>query len=125
MAYRRAVSLVVGFFVIASVASGCALAKQRRQVELAQRDLIGLSRDSLVACAGEPEHVEEVGDREIIYYVAENPESENHKRASTCVASFTLRRGYVEHLHYETLAGRLVAERESCMPIIETCMSVN
>lgn len=110
-------------FLCTSVGA-CALAFERRQVELAQRDLVGMSRDSLIECAGEPESVEVVGDRETLRYLSEHPETEIHKRASTCVASFTLRRGHVEHLHYETLAGRLVKQREACAPIIDDCMSV-
>jgi hypothetical protein len=125
MAFRKMVLSVFGLVIVASMVSGCAVAEMRRKAELAERDLIGLSRDALVDCAGEPAHVEQTGEREMLYYVAEDPEAENQTRASTCVASFTVRRGYVEHLHYETLAGRLVKERENCVPIIESCMSVN
>ena len=125
MAVHRFAYRVFAVVVVAVIVSGCAVSQMRRTAEVAQRDLIGLSRDSLLECAGAPAHVEQTGDRELIYYVAENPESTKHTRASTCVASFTLRRGYVENLHYETLAGRMVTERESCTPIVEPCMSVN
>lgn len=125
MAFRNTVLKVVGLVIVASLVSGCAVAEMRRKAEVAQRDLVGLSRDSLLECAGEPAHVESAGEREMFYYVAENPESSKHARASTCVASFTVRRGYVEHLHYETLAGRIVRERESCVSIVDPCLSIN
>jgi len=123
--FRKVLSVSFLAMFLCVTVGACALAQQRRKVELAQRDLIGMSRESLVECAGEPAYVEMLGDRETLRYVAENPESELHKRASTCIASFTLRRGFVEHLHYETLAGRMVKQRESCTPIIEECMSAS
>ena len=123
--YRNLVSVVLLASFVAGSVSGCALAMSRRSVELAQRDLIGIDRDTLIECAGEPAWAEQTGDREIISYISDNPESKIHKRASTCIARFALRRGVVEHLHYETLAGRLVPQRESCEPIIDDCMQVN
>lgn len=122
---RNLVSAVLVTGLVAVCVSGCAIAQQRHTVKLAERDLIGISRATLLDCAGVPARIVETGDRETISYIADNPESDSPKRAATCVANFTLRRGYVEHLHYETLAGRMVLEREACEPIVDDCMEMN
>ncbi len=115
-------AVLIAAFVSVSF-SACAVAQARRRVDIARLDLVGISRATLIDCAGNPDWAEERGERETVSYVIENPESEKHKRASTCVASFQLRRGYVEHLYYETLAGRMVDGREACLPIVDGCLS--
>jgi hypothetical protein len=125
LSYKK---LFTGLFV-ASFACGslsaCAIAKERRLTALAQRDLPGITRTALINCAGEPAWSELKGDTERLTYVSEHPDVDQNKRTTTCVANFMLRHGYVEQLHYETLAGRMVPKREACAPIISDCMLVN
>ena len=124
LSYKK---LVSGFFVAVFVCgslSACAVAKERRLTALAQRDLPGITRTALIDCAGEPAWSELNGDLERLTYVSEHPDVEQNRRTTTCVANFLLRHGYVEQLHYETLAGRMVPKREACAPIISACMLV-
>jgi hypothetical protein len=116
------VALIAAFTTVA--VGGCATAVKRRKVDVARQDLVGLTRTTLLECAGEPDWSEMVGERETLAYMIGNSESDKHKRATTCIANFQLRRGIVEHLYFETLAGRLVEEREGCLPIVDECLSV-
>jgi hypothetical protein len=108
----------VGFAVmIAVVVVGCGTAKRERVAHEARRDLVGLSRNALIECAGEPDLREMVGDREMLSYISD-PEIDPR---TTCVGTFVLRRDVVERLDFTSPAGRLPSKWERCAPIVENC----
>jgi len=84
----------------------------------ARQDLVGLSRHSLVKCAGVPVHESAVGQRQLLTYVSDDLEHP----VKTCVGTFVLRRNRVERLDFTTPAGRLPKQWGTCAVIVRDCM---
>jgi hypothetical protein len=117
-------------WVLALAAGGCAesRARQAHLAHQARRDLVGLSRGSVVQCAGEPREAHTEGAREYMTYVGEKPPAAsdpvNQTDSSICVATFVFRHDTVERLEYSTLAGRLVRQIENCYDIVDDCLTL-
>jgi hypothetical protein len=127
---RRGGFLTLAIFVtwgLALSAGGCVESKARQAhlAHQARRDLVGLSRVTVLDCAGEPREAHMEGAREYITYVGEKPTIEtNQTDSSICVATFVLRHDVVERLEYSTLAGRLVRQIENCYGIVDDCLTL-
>lgn len=112
------ISIAVSAVVLVAPLSGCSESALRaRMARDARDDLLGLSRQGLIACAGAPARQERIGDREFLTYVSD-PELE----PDTCVATFVLRRQLVDRLDYTSPSGMLPRQPERCGYIIAGCM---
>jgi len=99
-----------------------------------------MPKEMLYSCAGVPDRVQQVGDRELLTYVRGStythvetdyddtfiggrrwvrPRTTVHRQNFQCEATFTLHDGMVEKLDYSE--GR---DLELCGTIVETCVAV-
>lgn len=105
------------------VSSGC-LATTRRQAWVARTDLVSLSRDALLACAGPPDSSESSGSREYLHYVGGPAKGEGKSSdKSVCVATFVLRYGSVDRVDYTTPGGRIATAPEHCLERLRPCLA--
>lgn len=98
---------------------------------IAQAELVGLSREQVIACAGKPDSSETKGDTERLTYSASSGETsltvggrgtllENAPRS--CKVVFGLRRGYVDGVEYVgSRTGGMLTPGEECLPIVRKC----
>jgi len=108
----------VAVLLIAALAlSGCEAAERARHAQNARGDLLGLTRDGLLACAGEPYRVTRMGDREMMTYIVEDTED----ATKDCVGTFVLRRNLVERLDFTSPAGRIPKSWAVCADIVADC----
>jgi len=116
-------------WVLALAAGGCAesRARQAQLAHQARRDLVGLSRGTVVECAGQPREAHMEGAREFMTYVGEKPttaDPASQTDSAICVATFVFRHDQVERLEYSTMAGRLVRQIENCYDIVDDCLTL-
>ncbi|MEE8312668.1 MAG: hypothetical protein V3R77_10430 [Candidatus Binatia bacterium] len=118
MVWKRKGTVAVSAAFIVLGLTGCSeTALSARMARHARDDLLGLSRDGLIACAGRPVKQERIGDREFLTYVSDDglpPES--------CVATFVLRRELVDRLDYSAPSGMLPKAPGACGIIVASCM---
>lgn len=119
---NRSLRLLTLAALIAS--SGC-LATTRRQAWVARTDLVSLSRDALLACAGPPDSLESGGSREYFRYVGAPAGGETRSSdKSICVATVVLRHGSVDRVDYTTPGGRIATAPELCLERLRPCLTV-
>jgi len=109
--------LLAVLVLVAAVCAGCEAAERARFAQNARGDLLGLTRDDLIACAGEPFRVTRIGDREMMTYIADQVED----ASKGCVGTFVLRRNLVERLDFTSPAGRLPKSWSVCADIVADC----
>lgn len=118
MVWKRKGTVAVSAALMVLVLAGCSeTAMSARMAQHARDDLLGLTRDGLISCAGQPVKQERIGDREFLTYVSDGalpPES--------CVATFVLRRDLVDRLDYSAPSGMLPKQPGACGVIIASCM---
>jgi len=136
MAMIRSMGVVLGaVFVL----TGCANPRSEAAAR-AGTELVGMPKDMLYSCAGVPDRVQQVDDRERITYARGStythvevdnddiflggrrfyrPRTTVHRQNFQCEATFTLHDGVVEKLDYSE--GR---DLELCGTIVETCVAV-
>jgi hypothetical protein len=113
--------LGVAGLILVVAAGACSTARLSRRAHRARVDLEGLSRDDLIACAGEPVRIQEAGAWEYLTYISSLPTK--GKGASQCVATFMVRGGYVQGLDYETPNGGLIGKSiTECLSIVDPCL---
>ncbi len=99
------------------------MASTRRQAWVARTDLVSLSREALLDCAGPPDSTELDGAREYLHYVGRPAEGEGKASdKSICVATFVLRYGSIDRVDYTTPGGRLSTVPELCFNRIRGCV---
>jgi hypothetical protein len=93
-----------------------------RQAHNAREDLVGMSRDELLHCAGQPVGDQQQGSWEYLSYISSPPPpTSDHSR---CVTTFRLRGGYVESVNYETPNGRLIGQSiAQCLETVGPCVA--
>jgi len=111
-------TVAVSAAVIVMVLAGCSeTASRARMARHARDDLLGLTRNGLIGCAGDPVKQERIGDREFLTYV-----SDGGLPPDSCVATFVLRRELVDRLDYSSPSGMLPKEPSACGVIVASCM---
>ncbi len=129
MASCRAVGTLVG---VALAVSGCAV-ERSNHADRARTDLVGISKAELFRCAGLPDDTTKVGDEEFITYRNDLLTSGgvtipiigggiNFFDSKYCHATFVMRNGRAEALHYAGNASSPMAELDQCGYIIDTCI---
>lgn len=113
-----AAALITTMAAVPMLLAGCSESAHRaRMARHARDDLLGLTRNGLITCAGNPVKQERIGDREFLTYVSDAglaPES--------CVATFVLKRELVDRLDYSSPSGMLPREPGACGYIVASCM---
>ncbi|MBV8169403.1 MAG: hypothetical protein JO021_21590 [Alphaproteobacteria bacterium] len=123
----------VGTLVVAALAvSGCAV-ERSNHADRARTDLVGISKAELFSCAGLPDDTQKVGDDEFVTYRNDLLTSGgitmpiigggvNFFDSKYCHATFVIRNGRAQALHYAGNASSLGAELDQCGYIIDTCI---
>jgi hypothetical protein len=125
----RAVGTLV---VVALAVSGCAV-ERSNHADRARTDLIGLSKAELFRCAGLPDDTQKVGDEEFLTYRNDLLTSGgvtipiigggiNFFDSKYCHATFVVRNGRAEALHFAGNASSPMAELDQCGYIVDTCI---
>ena len=129
MASRHA----LGTLVAAALAvSGCAV-ERSNHADRARSDLIGISKAELFRCAGLPDDTQKVGDDEFLTYRNDLLTSGgitmpiigggvNFFDSKYCHATFVIRNGRAQALHYAGNASSPMAELDQCGYIVDTCI---
>lgn len=111
---------------------GCAVGRSDN-ARRAQTDLVGLSKPELFRCAGLPDQQETVGNEEFITYRNDLLTSGgvtipiigggvNFFDSKYCHATFVLRNGRTQALHYAGNASSPFAELDQCGYVVNTCI---
>jgi hypothetical protein len=113
---------VVGFLLVATLAS-CTpgQAMLSRRAHTAREDLVGLTQDEVLACAGRPLRAQHSGSWEYWSYSSGPPQiGSNH---TTCITTFTFQRGYVSSVDYENKNGGLIGQSiPECLNTVGPCL---
>lgn len=108
--------------------SACSLAPMH-----ARRDLVGMDRDSLIACAGVPDATQKLNNGEVLEYkqsqAVESPLDIKGPMSleldiggrGLCNAVFKLQDGKVVQLEYTGPSGTLLGPWTACEPLIKAC----
>ncbi|MDB4985786.1 MAG: hypothetical protein JWN04_964 [Myxococcaceae bacterium] len=114
--------------------SGCAL-HRARVAHKAERQLIGLSEEDLLQCAGAPAQEKRAGSLSFLTYhgggdavAVAQPFGQSQIGIATikhryCDATFTLRNGRVAELHYRGRTGGLLTRDEQCAFVVDGCVA--
>lgn len=120
--------------------AACGSSREETQAERAKTALIGISEDSLFACAGQPVEEQRDGADRILIYRAElsqsvrvqtpaaplpmpMPEPEPHfTYTKTCATAFLLRDGRVRAIRMEGRTDTGRPSIEACGKTVERCM---
>ena len=120
----RSAALLAGLAAFAIATSGCTpgQALLSRKAHTARENLVGISRDEVIRCAGSPMQATQRGRWEYLSYLsAPPPPSSDHTR---CVTTFRLQGGYVESIDYETPNGNLIGQSISeCLDTVGPCLN--
>lgn len=93
-----------------------------RKAHTARENLVGISRDDVLRCAGEPVQATKQGRWEYLSYVSSQPTPTS--RHTRCVTTFRLQGGYVESVDYESPNGNLIGQSISeCLEIVGPCLA--
>lgn len=88
----------------------------------AKSELIGMSREDLVMCAGVPIKQEKIDDVEFLTYSGGGENDVARILDYYCEATFTLKDGIVKKITYHGRTGGLLTKDEQCAFIIENCL---
>jgi hypothetical protein len=122
----------VGILIAALAVAGCSV-QRSNHAERAQSDLVGLSKAELFRCAGLPDKQEKVGNDEFLTYNNDLLTSGgltipiigggvNFFDSKYCHATFVLRNGRAQALHYAGNASSPLAQLDQCGYIVDTCI---
>ncbi len=105
--------------VAALAIAACASSLGREELaERAQTELVGISAEKLLACAGAPNRRATSGGLEVLTYVVRKDTDEI---AHFCEATFVLKSGRVTEVSYRGTTG-LVTGRAHCGYVVENCL---
>jgi hypothetical protein len=136
----RGSKMKTGFVVVSTLAamllSGCAI--QRAQVAKdAQTQLIGMSKESILACMGVPNNRTSEGATEVWLYQSGNGETEGSAFATGgrgyagvfgaseqrfCTINVVMTNGAVNHVNYSGPTGGLLTACEQCAFAVQNCV---
>jgi hypothetical protein len=123
----------VGTLMAAALAvSGCAV-ERSNHADRARTDLVGISKAELFRCAGLPDDTQKVGDDEFLTYRNDLLTSGgvtipiigggiNFFDSKYCHATFVMRNGRAQALHFAGNASSPMAELDQCGYIVNTCI---
>ncbi len=129
MASRHA----VGTLVAAALAVSSCAVERSNHADRARSDLVGISKAELFRCAGLPDDTQKVGDDEFLTYRNDLLTSGgitmpiigggvNFFDSKYCHATFVIRNGRAQALHYAGNASSPMAELDQCGYIVDTCI---
>jgi len=105
--------------LIAFLLSGCVF----HRVEMASRaksELIGMSKEDLLMCAGVPIKQEKIDELEFLTYSGSG--GDLGKILYSCEATFVLKDGIVKKINYQGDTGGPLTKDEQCAFIVENCL---
>lgn len=106
----------------AAAAASCGMPGQAvmsRKAHMAREELVGMTRDEVLRCAGDPARAQQQGSREYFSYISGEP-AIKHTR---CIVTVRLQRGYVESVDYENPNGNLIGQSiPECLDVLDTCL---
>jgi hypothetical protein len=119
------------------VLAGCTGMEQSKFARQAKTELVGMSREEVLDCAGPPERVIKSGKRELLVYFAgdESPAARNLAptgldapgifhggHEANCEVTFVLEEGRVSELRYQGQTGGIFTRNSRCAAILRYCM---
>lgn len=123
--------------MVAPALAACA-SGDTRLAERGRTELIGLPRDRLLACAGQPVDSGSEGDAELLVFYAESqrwvaidrpvsgsplrPAENGYAYRRNCEATFLLRQGRVAEVRLLGRGGGGRADIGACAPIVDRCL---
>lgn len=131
---------ITGLILAATLLIGCAASRRQETAEMARTQLVGMSRENLLACAGRPATRTQAEDLEYFVYVRREAGIDTATRepvgatgglgappTSTlslqCEATVKLEQGKVSSISYRGQSGGVVMNRqEVCGYIFERCV---
>ncbi len=106
--------------------AGCAALDRAKLADRAQQELIGATKDHLLACTGAPDKQITSGDREYLTYIV-------HTKMGTvkgtgggsrfCEATFVVKGNHIESITYRGKTGGLLSKGEQCGYIVQNCLN--
>ena len=88
----------------------------------AKSELVGMSKEDLVMCAGVPVKQEKIDDVEFLTYSGGGQNDVGRILDYNCEATFALKDGIVKKITYHGRTGGLLTKDEQCAFIIENCI---
>ncbi len=104
--------------VVALLVASCSTIQRAELAERARTELLGLSKDNLLACAGVPDKHLATRDREYLTYVVERDDVSGR----FCAATFVLKDSRVEAVAYRGQTGGLLTAGEQCGYVVQNCL---
>lgn len=106
--------------LIAVLLSGCVF-QRAEMASRAKSELIGMSKEDLLMCAGVPVKQEKIDDLEFLTYSGGGGDVGKILDYS-CEATFILKDGIVKKINYQGRTGGPLTKDEQCAFIIENCL---
>lgn len=106
--------------------ASCAALDRAQLAERARSELIGVTKDHLLACAGAPDKHLTSGDSEYLTYSIHTEQRTvdgTGGGSRFCEATFILKNGLVEAVTYRGKTGGLATKGEQCGYIVQNCLN--
>lgn len=91
----------------------------------AQTELVGLSKEQLLSCAGAPDRRAMSGETEVLTYGVrtQTQASKDHPGSTRfCEATFVIRDGHVSKVSYRGATGGWFTTGEQCGYVVQNCL---
>ena len=116
--------LIVALALIHAVAA-CSSFGRADLANRAQTELVGLSTEQLLACAGAPDRRAMSGETEVLTYGVrtQTQASKDHPGSTRfCEATFVIRDGRVSKVSYRGKTGGWLTSGEQCGYVVQNCV---
>lgn len=107
--------------LIAFLLSGCVF-HRAEMASRAKSELIGMSKEDLLMCAGVPVKQEKIDDLEFLTYSGGGDDDVGKILQYSCEATFILKDGIIKKINYQGRTGGPLTKDEQCASIIENCL---
>ena len=107
------------------IVAGCAALDRAKLAERARTELVGVTKEHLLACAGAPDKRLASTDKEYLTYVIQTERGtvEGTGGGSRfCEATFVVKDNRVEAVTYRGKTGGLLTKGEQCGYIVQNCL---
>ena len=133
-------ALVLATACVALAISGCAKFERAELAQRAKSDLVGYSKEELLACMGAPDERASAGDTEVWNYRSGGETVAMTTGSGTvtkrrffgshittfhefyCVVNVVMEQDQVTRINYQGSTGGLLSEGEQCFYAVENCL---
>lgn len=116
----------LAFLCVVLIVASCAALDRAKLAERARSELVGVTKDHLLACAGAPDKHLTSGNSEYLTYSARTEQRTvdgTGGGSRFCEATFILKNGFVEAITYRGKTGGLATKGEQCGYIVQNCLN--